>query len=130
MKNAVKIGTVLLGLATYTFYQYEYVMSNVRHDELYFIVTSICMAVFAYLSMEKNDPIFTRCLIILFSIFFIIVDVIYIRRWVFEGDGSTNYYIALCYSAIFTFFYLIYTVIEKYLKRFYNGYFGRNNKPC
>lgn len=117
--------TVLIGIGTYTFYQYEYMMSKIRHDELYFIVTSICMAAFAFLSIEKTDPIFIRSLIILFGVFFIMIDFIYIKRWVIEGDGSSNYYIALCYSAAFTFIYLLYTLIEKYLKRFYDGFFGR-----
>ena len=119
MKNAIKIGTVLTGLSTYTFYQYEYMTSKVRHDELYFIVTSICMAVFAFLSIEKTDPVFVRCTLVLWGVFFIMVDIIYIKRWILEGDGSSNYYISLCHSAIFTFLYLIYTVVEKYLKRFY-----------
>lgn len=125
MRNAIKIGTVLFGIGTYMFYQYEFMMSQVRHDELYFIVTSICIAVFAFLSIEKTDPVFVRSLIILFSVFFVMVDLIYVKRWVIEGDGSSNYYIALCHSAGFAFLYLIYTVIEKYLKRFYNAIFGR-----
>ncbi len=83
------------------------------------------MAAFAFLSIEKTDPIFIRSLIILFGVFFIMIDFIYIKRWVIEGDGSSNYYIALCYSAAFTFIYLLYTLIEKYLKRFYDGFFGR-----
>lgn len=125
MRKAIKIGMVLFGIGIYTFYQYEYMTSNVRHDELFFIVTSICIAVLAFLSIEKTDPVFISCLLILFGVFFIMVDFIYIKRWVIEGDGSSNYYMALCHSAGFTFLYLIYTVVEKYLKRFYNAIFGR-----
>ncbi len=108
--KAIKAITALLGISAFMYYQYEYLRTGMKPNELFFIASSLCIASFAFLSIEKDDPVFIRSLIVLCSTFFLMVIVIYFKRWVIEQNGSTNYYTALCISAIFTFLYLVYDV--------------------
>jgi hypothetical protein len=47
--------------------------------------------------------------------FFTATVFIYVYRWVIFGDGSTNYYTAICISTVLTF---IYTIIVYAVNRF------------
>ncbi len=125
LRQYIKAMVVLTGISFYMIFQYEFITNKVKLNEEYFIVTSLCMAFFAFMSIEKKDNVFVKCLIILFAVFFVMLDIVYIHKWVIQDNGKPVYYTALCISAIITFLYLIYTVIEKYLKRLYNVFFGR-----
>ena len=123
--KAVKYISAIVGIPIFIFYQWEYLRTGMKPNEFYFIGSSVLIAVLYFLIIAKDDPTFIRSLLILSSTFFLMVTYIYIRRWVMEGDGSTNYYTALCWSAILTFIYLISPFVWRFIKRLYYACFGR-----
>ena len=117
MKTA-KVILSILSISTFMCYQYIYV-TNVSSpdyiyidtvgspDELFFIGSSLSICAFSFLAIKWKDPIFVTSFQLLCSSFFFVVTFIYIRRWVMEGNPTTNYLTSLCFVAIFTVIYII-----------------------
>ena len=121
----IKCIAAILGISIFIIYQWEYLRTGMKPNELYFTGSSVLISVLALLSIDKDDNRFVRSLLVLLSTFLLMVVLIYFKRWIIERDGSTNYYTALCFSAIFTFLYLIAPFIWKFLKQLYYATIGR-----
>jgi len=106
MKLAKAIVSIVAVL-TFLYYQYIIVTTGEKANELFLIGSGLSISAFAFLSIKWNDPIIITSLQLMCSTFFVAVIFIYIRRWVVEGNPSTNYYTALCFCVVFTFLYII-----------------------
>lgn len=112
----MKVLRVILGvLAIFAFlyYQYEYVRTGNKPNEIFFIASCISISGYSLFSLRQYDSVFVSSITILCSSFFGAVIGIYMWRWVLLGDGSTNYYTAICISAVFT---LIYSILYAILR--------------
>lgn len=118
MIKTLKVISSILVVFTFMYYQYVYVTTGIKPNELFFIGSGLSITAFAFLSIKWSDPIFVTSFQLLCSCFFLVVTFIYTRRWVMAGDGSTNYYTALCFAGGFTFLYII-------LYYLYHAYYGR-----
>lgn len=127
--KVAKVIISILAVSTFLCYQYIYVSTGVKPNELFFVGSSLSISAFAFLAVKWEDPILVTSFQVLCSSFFLAVTFIYIRRWVMEGNGTTNYYTALCFCAILTFIYLIYPFVWKYVKQLYYYAFGRKQSP-
>lgn len=103
MKPTVAILSILSLVA----YQYVRANKGVELNELYFVIMSLSIAAYSFSSITKKDTLFASSMNILSGSFFISTVIIYLKRWVICGDGSTNYYTAICIATILTFIYLI-----------------------
>ena len=101
MKIAKAIVSIL-AILTYLYYQWILVNTGVKPNELFLVGTKLSICAFAFLSIKREDPVFIIALQLMCSSFFFAVAFIYVKRWVMEGNGSTNYYTALCFCVIFT----------------------------
>lgn len=99
----------ILSIISFIAYQFWRISYGYDLSELYFIALSLTTSAFCFLSLRKKDNIFVNSLVILCGSFFGATVIIYVYRWVIFGDGSNNYYTALCFSAIAT---LIFTIID------------------
>jgi hypothetical protein len=106
MKSLKAISSIL-AISAFMYYQYVYVNTGVLPDEVFFIGSALSISAFAFLSIKWTDGIFITSLQLLTSSFFAVVVFIYVYRWVLNGDGTTNYYTAACWSALFTLIYSI-----------------------
>ena len=117
--KALKLIASILAVFTFVYYQYVYVNTGVKLNELYFICSGLSVSAFSFMSIKWKDPVFVTSVQLLCSSFFLVVVFMYVYRWVIVGDGSTNYYTAACISAVLTFLYSTYHVIRRnpYIKR-------------
>ena len=113
----MKVIVAILIILALVVFQYEFTTNGVKLNELYFISNSIAISFFTLTSIRKNDNVFVSSVLVLCAAFFLSTVLIYIKRWLFLGDGSTNYYIAISISTIVTFLYLITYVINRFIKR-------------
>jgi hypothetical protein len=128
MKLAKAISSIL-AVSTFVYYQHVFVTTGVKPNELFLVGSGLSIAAFAFLSINWKDHISIISLQLLCSSFFLAVTFIYIRRWIVEGNGSTNYYTALSFCVIFTFIYLVYPFVWKYVKQLYYYASRRKQSP-
>jgi hypothetical protein len=110
----LKAITAILSILAFMTYQYVLVEKGKDISELYFVALSVTTAVFAFFSIRENDSFFVSSIVVLCASFFVAMSLIYIWRWIILGDGSTNFYTAVCISAVLTFIYLIIYGIREY----------------
>lgn len=103
----------IVSVCAFLYYQHALMNGNVildeydLYDEFYFITISLSISAFAFLSIHKDDGALIKSLLVLCSTFFAAIVIVYGYRWVLFGDGSANYYTAVCISAVLTFIYTI-----------------------
>lgn len=105
-----KIGIIaasLISVFGLVYYQFTYLKTGIKPNEIYFLAGSISIAVFSFLNIKKNHNEFINMFPIMAGTFFLTVTYLYVRRWIIEGQPSTNYYTALSISAVVTILYII-----------------------
>ena len=101
------IAASLFAIAAFIYYQYIYVTTGIKPNEIYFLSGTISIAALFFLVIRKEHSVFIKLFPIMAGTFFLSVSYLYIRRWIMEGSPSTNYYTALCISTGVTFFYIL-----------------------
>lgn len=103
--------TAIVAIGSMISYQY-FNLKGISLDAMWFVANSFAIAVFAITSMRKSDKTFVSSISVLVTAFYSAIAIMYVSRWVMLGDGSTNYYTAICISAVLTFLYLVIHVIR------------------
>lgn len=102
-----KVILPIIVVAGYVAYHWMYINNIKMADELYFITSTIGLFLFPFLCIRRKDLFIVKPLLIATGMFFASVLYLYLKRWVFEGEPSTNYYTAATASVVITFSYLI-----------------------
>jgi hypothetical protein len=113
MKIIKSIAALFAISALLAYHHFSHV-KGIELNELWFIVMSGTTAIFGFISMSKKDSVFVSSLVLLCSLFYTFIPMIFIYRWCIQGEGSTNYYIAIYISAVLTFLYLLWDVCKRY----------------
>ena len=114
-----KIGIIaasIISVMAFVYYQFIYLKTEIKPNEIYFISVNISLAAFSFLNIRKNHSVFTKLFPIMAGTFFLTVTYLYIKRWILEGHPSTNYYTSLSISAVVTLLYILTYEFIRYIK--------------
>lgn len=107
MIKAGIIAASLFSIGAFIYYQYIYVSTGIKPNEIYFLAGTISLAAFSFLNIRKDHGVFIKLFPVMAGTLFLSVSYLYLSRWIIEGSPSTNYYTALCISTGVTFLYIL-----------------------
>lgn len=99
-KSNIATGFAITSIVVFVAYQLTQWHGGRYINEIYFMLTTSTISVSMKLLSYNVEGIIKRGIVLLSSSFYASILIIYVWRWVINGEPSTNYIKALCFIGL------------------------------
>ena len=99
-------------MISYIVYYYYYYCADIKLNELYFISSGVGISIFTGLLFTFFQNIYIRTILLFTSVFYVVLEAIYIIKWIFFGNPYAYLKIALIFGLIIGIIYFVYDRIK------------------
>lgn len=108
LKGCIAAATAALIVAGYLYYYYVLKHSGVKLNELYFVINGSGTAIFTALLFTFFVNSYIKTILLFTSIFYTVLEIIYVYKWVILGEPYAYFKIALIAGLVLGIIYFIY----------------------
>ena len=111
IKGIIACATGILVIGMYLFYFFYLESTGTKLSELYFIASGVGISVFTGLLFTFFRNIYRRTVLLFTSVFYALLEIIYIWNWIINGKPYVLFKVALIIGLFTGIIYFIYDTI-------------------